>query len=202
MSLHEEGSAIHNPIQQLHSLLLEKHIDDADFVACYIILYVSQRYPNGFVCGRLNVPCVPSMDEDQLTTTTNANELSVLFPEAYLRKKVGSHWNVWLLMNRFNLKHIPSFVNTCLVHWKLGKRPLLLMTRVPTPMEVLLQQAEGMRVVTAFVELEQLQSTHKSLLSYMEGNVEHERDSLEFVVHDLKHMTHFAAAESHDEQGE
>jgi hypothetical protein len=75
------------------------------------------------------------------------------------------------------------------------------MHEIPTPMQVLKQQANGERVVTLFLNKSELLSKHVSKLNYMAGEIEHPRDALEFLLHDLKHMEHFINEEIYEEQG-
>jgi hypothetical protein len=91
-------------------------------------------------------------------------------------------------------------VNTTMVQWGLGNRPFVVMSVVPSPMEVLRQQAFGTRVVTVFLTEAELQVAHSSQLMYMHGAPTHSRDAFEFTLHDLKHMEHFCDEDSHLEQ--
>eukprot|EP00602_Paraphysomonas_sp_CaronLab_P005947 CAMPEP_0185035098 /NCGR_PEP_ID=MMETSP1103-20130426/25846_1 /TAXON_ID=36769 /ORGANISM="Paraphysomonas bandaiensis, Strain Caron Lab Isolate" /LENGTH=296 /DNA_ID=CAMNT_0027572023 /DNA_START=308 /DNA_END=1198 /DNA_ORIENTATION=+ len=78
--------------------------------------------------------------------------------------------------------------------------PVILMTEIPTPMEVLRMQADGNRVVTMFTSVEQLSTCHVAKLQYMAGDQLHSRDPFEFLVHDIKHMYHFKDQATYDEQ--
>ena len=84
--------------------------------------------------------------------------------------------------------------------WCAGKRPCVLLFRVPSPMEVLRQQAAGERVVTLFLTRAELSRRHSSQLVYMQGGQSHSKDPLEFTLHDLKHMEHFVNPDTHLEQ--
>jgi hypothetical protein len=115
-----------------------------------------------------------------------------------------SRISVIQIVNELQFKGIKhnatNFVNTCLVFWAMGLRPIQLMFHIPSPLSVLKQQASGQRVLTMFVSLSELGSSHLSPLAYMEGGLEHSRDALEFFVHDCKHMEHFACPDIHKEQ--
>jgi hypothetical protein len=79
----------------------------------------------------------------------------------------------------FGLKSTPLSVNRALLGWSAREYHLELMFRIPTPCEVLLQQKQGHRVVTAIID--------QRMKSYIMG----ERDALSFLMHDLIHANHF-----------
>lgn len=70
-------------------------------------------------------------------------------------------------------------------------RPFKLMFTIPSPMDVLRQQATGARVLTLFRTHNELSTTHKAMLYYMDGMQNHQKDSLEFLIHDMTHMEHY-----------
>ena len=76
----------------------------------------------------------------------------------------------------------------------------MLLFRIPSPMEVLRQQAAGERVVTLFLGREQLSRRHDAALVYMQGEQSHSKDPLEFLLHDLKHMENFVDPATYFEQ--
>lgn len=100
------------------------------------------------------------------------------------------------------IKHnVDNLFNKTLVGWALGLRLVKLLSFIPSPMQVLRQQAAGERVVTAFRELHDLSRTHVSRLTYMtNGSQSHARDPLAFLLHDFTHMEHFSAADAYAEQ--
>lgn len=94
-----------------------------------------------------------------------------------------------------------NYINKCIINWANGLRPAILLFHIPSPLEVLYQQANGQRVVTAFISLPELSRIHINTLNYMQnGENLHEKDSLEFLLHDLKHMEHFSDPIIHYEQ--
>eukprot|EP00667_Euglena_gracilis_P022375 EG_transcript_24879 len=105
------------------------------------------------------------------------------------------------LFNRLRIVQLQEFVHTSLVHWAMGRRPYRLLFHVPAPVEVLRMQAEGQRVITLLMEPDQLRRKHVSHLLYMrvagEGGAgepaapQHDRDALDFLLHDVKHMENF-----------
>lgn len=85
------------------------------------------------------------------------------------------------IFERFELKSTPAYVNTCLVSWAAGKRPLVLMTRVASVKELMTMQSEGRRCVTCFTGLE-LGTEWPD--PYPPHAV---KDSVHFLIHDLQH---------------
>ena len=73
-----------------------------------------------------------------------------------LAKVGGAGTTVLQLLSSFQLSNVPIFVNTCLCHWAAGLRPLILMTRVATPVELMKMQGEGRRCVTCFCAPDEL----------------------------------------------
>ena len=99
------------------------------------------------------------------------------------------------------IKHnTDNYINRSIVLWSLKMRPVRLLFHIPSPMEVLRQQAAGERVVTMFATMNQLSRTHNARLAYMRGMLNHAKDPLEFLVHDLKHMEGFVDPSTHVEQ--
>eukprot|EP01038_Epipyxis_sp_PR26KG_P005964 gene5964-8218_t len=100
--------------------------------------------------------------------------------------------DVFNLLSFANIKaNHDHFINKCIVEWSLGNRPIVLLNYIPTPIEVLRLQANGTRVVTMLTSYSELTSYHISKLSYMDGQLEHSKNTLEFLIHDIKHMEHF-----------
>lgn len=124
--------------------------------------------------------------------------LEILDPQ-YIQKKTGRMYDPNMsIISMFNclqfvgIKNNSSdFVNRNMVMWCLGQRPFVLLTHIPTPMEVLRMQAAGKRVVTMFLTKQELMSYHIAKLQYMSGQQQCRKDALDFLVHDLKHMDHF-----------
>lgn len=113
----------------------------------------------------------------------------------------------WSVMDVFNLcqfngikKNTNNYINISMILWCLNKRPFELLFYIPSPMQVLRQQAEGRRVITLFVSYEELLRKHQAMLYYMAGHDIHERDCFEFTLHDLKHMELFIHRDIHLEQ--
>jgi hypothetical protein len=131
--------------------------------------------------------------------------LEAMGGEDFLLKRLGpGKLTVFRIFNEGTLgalkKNTGDYINHCMSMWCAGKRPCVLLFRVPSPMEVLRQQAAGERVVTLFLTRAELSRRHSSQLVYMQGGQSHSKDPLEFTLHDLKHMEHFVNPDTHLEQ--
>jgi hypothetical protein len=123
-----------------------------------------------------------------------------MLDDQYIQKKTGSFYEPDIsVISVFNYLHLvgiknnsSNFVNRTMVMWCLGRRPFVLLTHIPSPMEVLRMQAAGQRVVTMFLTTQELMSYHVAKLQYMSGQQLCRKDALDFLVHDLKHMDHFS----------
>ena len=91
-------------------------------------------------------------------------------------------------------------MNRSIVLWALARLPFKLMFTIPTAMEVLQMQAAGERVITLFTQEQDLASQHTAKLHYMSGEQQHSRDALAFLIHDMKHMSHFSDPQLYKEQ--
>ena len=99
------------------------------------------------------------------------------------------------------LYQMPLYVNEVMVHWLQGNyTPLVLLHRIPTPLEVLHQQSNGDRAITLFLCEVGLSSLHVSPLAYMSGEKVHKKDALDFLVHDISHMNLFLNRDTYEEQ--
>jgi hypothetical protein len=217
-SLVEESKIIFPILQRYYLLYCEKQLASHDLVGIFILLYLSLRRKNKWSNGLL--PASILRPEDVTYDSISVHdipEVLELLNQKFLLKKLGSlsksdqtnsvtcsQIRVLDIFNRLNLIGLKNnsdlHVNRCLVFWSLGKRPVVLLHYIPSPMEVLSQQARGERVMTMFLKEEELAKCHVSTLTYMNGNVEHERDPLEFLTHDLKHMENFIDPVTHYEQ--
>lgn len=197
------------PIVTLFQDLYHKSlIKDYDYVGIFVLLYLSIRKPNGWSNGKLKIPIVENPTFDSITL--GQYELDKHFGCEYIAKKLKispekvKSLTVMDLLNTLQLVGVKNntdhYVNRAIVLWSQGSRPFLLLHHIPTPMEVLRQQARGERVVTLFNTKDDLSKPHTSKLTYMSGMQEHDRDPLEFLIHDLKHMEHYTDPETHYEQ--
>lgn len=151
-----------------------------------------------------------------------------LLDGAYLSKKLKleiheikiSHIYTKYTLNGIR-KNQDNYVNRQIVNWMVqekcqshnqGIRKPTLLFHIPNPMQVLEMQCHGTRVVTLFKERHELLNKHVSYLHYMGGQtavgsshsdaiIEHEKDALEFLLHDLKHFDNFIAASFYEQVG-
>ena len=201
------------PVIQAASIIHKAgDLSDYDFVGIYILALAAARRTSSWCTGRLKPwpGCLSLELGDSIALDRITGLIQLLGGIEFILKKLGSrHRNrVITVQDIFNELQLASIkhnkhgcsVNTSMVQWSLGKRPFVVMPVVPTPMEVLKQQADGMRVVTLFQTQAELAVVHTSQLLYMQGSPSHSRDALQFTLHDLQHMEHFCDQDSHFEQ--
>jgi hypothetical protein len=183
-----------------------------DLVGIYLLSLLSVRRPRAWCSGRLasEVATPSSIAAAGSSLIRDYPSLLAWLHPHYLCKKLGmlasdiDQLTVIDLFNQLRFSNVKDnsadYVNKCIVGWCLGSMPFQLMFYVPSSVEVLYQQSRGERVITIFTTEEELSLTHVSKLTYMSGNRCKERDPLEFALHDMKHMEHFVAADTHLEQ--
>lgn len=147
----------------------QKLLSGSDFVAAYILTYLSHRYPNNWLGSKKNSLKVSGVAWRDLPFTFEPNILKRLEGVETLNE----------IFANFALKSTPESVNRAVLEWSAGRYGLELMFRIPYPAEVLKQQKMGRRCVTAIVD--------QRLSTYILG----ERDALSFIMHDLIHADHF-----------
>jgi len=185
-------------------------LTDHDFVGVFLLCYMAIRRPGAWAGGPLATPFAAHGSSRTLSSIPG---LMVLLGEEYLERKLKQPANSIPVMAPFahlqfvgirkssKRAHAANFLNAAMVGWSLGQRPFRLMHSVPTPSQVLRQQAEGSRVVTLLWRPTELASRHEALLAYMgDGQRPHAMDAFEFLVHDIKHMENFLDPELHLEQ--
>ena len=147
----------------------QKLLSGSDFVASYLILYLSHRYPGNWLGAKKGNTKIPG---------TSWRDLPFDF-EPNIKKRLESFASLNDIFENFALKSTPLSVNRAILEWSKGHYGLELMFRIPAPSEVLNQQKHGRRCVTALVD--------KRISRYILG----ERDALSFTMHDLIHADHF-----------
>jgi hypothetical protein len=187
-------------------------LPDYDLVGIYILALAAARRAAAWCTGRLKPwPGCLSLELGSSVAVERVSGLSQLLGGfEFIHKKLGNRRRTGAItvQDIFNELQLASIkhnkngcsVNTTLVQWSLGKRPFVVMSSVPSPMEVLQQQADGTRVVTLFLTQDELATVQTSQLLYMHGSPNHSRDAFEFTLHDLQHMEHFCDEDSHFEQ--
>jgi len=210
VDLTSEADLVFPIISSVHELWERKEISSADLVGAFIIIVCAFRRPKAWLSGKLSQPVLNSEDfklcPESMRLSAVPSLLEVAGGLAYLSKKLGGVEDI-SIHRVFNecafsgiKKNTDEYINRCMSFWFAGKRPFVLLFRIPSPMEVLRQQAAGERVVTLFMTREQLGRRHEAALVYMEGDQRHSKDPLEFLLHDLKHMENFVDPSTHYEQ--
>lgn len=149
-----------------HSRWHEDEISDAAFAASYFLLWQMDRHGTRFASRNHrygNTPDHPLWREHLLAAHGRALDESLID---------------WLGDARF-FKIIPS-VPIALRSWVLGDWPLTLLTRIPSPLEVLDMQIQGTRPVTVISEFPR---AVQPVLGKANG--------FEFLIHDLEHAWKF-----------
>ena len=189
-------------------------MSDYDLVGVFILAYVAIRKRKSWCSGRMNPSLTSTLPPDAVQRQSYLLScipgLLDLLDFHYLKKKLqlssdSDVYNITIvsIFNQLQLSGIKKagkYINECIVSWACGLRPCVLMFRIPRPIEVLVQQSHGERVVTLFRKKEELCRFHVAMLYYMSGSEKHAKDPLEFIVHDLKHMENFIDSSTYLEQ--
>jgi hypothetical protein len=155
-----------SPFIDLHQ---SKKISDAEFVCSYILIFLSNRYPNTFLGAYKKTELIPGIKIKDLPFDFQKNIIKKIDPQMSLVDLFAQH----------SFKSTPYSVNRALVEWGKGNYGLELMFKIPKPLDVLKQQIMGRRCVTTISD--------ERLQNYILG----ERDALSFTMHDLIHADHF-----------
>ena len=209
-ALAAEAEALLPIVTAAHVLWEQGEASAADLAGAYILAACAWRRPRQWLAGPLKDGPMIARGQDtspprSLALAAVPALLEALGGEPFLRKKLGQgvELTVFGLFNEgaLNLKgNTGNYINRCMALWSAGQRPCRLLFRVPSPMQVLRQQAAGERVVTMFITRDDLGRRHTAKLVYMDGGHHHSKDPLEFTLHDLKHMEHFVHPDTHLEQ--
>jgi hypothetical protein len=208
LSAHAE--IVYPVIDICYRMFQSRKLSAFDLVGVYILAFLAVRRPKRWISGK--IPSKILRDEEFGSICSMELNCIPAFARlvdvGWLSRKIhklstGSDVTVCRIFNEFHfcgIKNKDFFINRCLLMWATGQRPVVLMFHIPSPKVVLDQQSRGERVVTMFVNKESLSKTHKSLLAYMDGNINHARDPLEFLLHDFQHMEHFVSQDIYYEQ--
>ena len=194
-----------------------QQLSDYDVVGIYLLLYLSIRRPRSWCGGPLSQSIVSKYNADTLLSPPVSIRvvdvpglIDALGGPEFLHRRLGGgdrleSVTVLDVFNELKIvgikKNGNDVANRCIVLWAYNRCPLCLMFRIPSPMDVLRQQARGQRVVTVFATMEGLSRHHTAMLSYMDGELKHARDAFEFTLHDLTHMEKFALdGDTYEEQ--
>lgn len=153
------------PFQELYT---SGELTQAEFTACYILLFLSHRFPGNWLGAK--------QSSNESSIKLKLKDLPFSF-EPNIQKRLPE--TLGEVFSQYTLKSTPLAVNRAVLEWANGRYGLELMFRIPRPEEVLDQQKRGRRCVTAIID--------SRLSTYILG----ERDALSFIMHDLIHADHF-----------
>ena len=220
----DEALTIEPILSHCCNLHREEKMSASDVVGVFILSYLGLRRKKSWSNGRLKSLMSTALTRNSTSTVTVPSSVELtsvpglldILCRAYVAKRMGRGSDDRVDIERFVgvtvlsifdglqlcgiKKNADDYVNRCLVGWAYGVRPCFLMFRIPSPLEVLKQQAEGKRVITMFVTQHDLRRRHIAMLYYMEGMQNHSKDALEFLLHDMKHMENFTDPATHLEQ--
>lgn len=145
------------------------NLTQADFTACYILVYLSHRFPKSWLGSLKSREKIPGTSWRSLPFTFEPNIVRRLADVDSLQE----------IFANFALKSTPLSVNRAILEWSYNNYKCELMFRIPSAREVLDQQKQGRRCVTTIID--------SRVSSYILG----ERDALSFTMHDLIHADHF-----------
>lgn len=133
-------------LQQIKQSWKSGQISDAQMALNFFVITHLEKYPRRSLAQYLN-----HYFEDQLFIPLDTD-----------------------VLERFQFKKIKEKALTCLQHWVKGDWPLVLQESIPSALQVLRLQAQGLRPVTMKIE-----KRFESIL--------HREDALDFFCHDLEH---------------
>lgn len=170
--LKEETEFILKKLQPFLKLYHSKNLTEVEFTACYIIIYLSHRFPGmwaGASQKKFNSNQYPGISWRELPFDFESNII----------KRFENTRSIFDIFTGFALKSTPLAVNRSMINWNQGSYHLKLMFHIPTPREVLSQQKFGKRCVTTTID--------NKISALILG----QRDALSFTMHDLIHADHF-----------
>ena len=197
-SLAEEAEAMAPRLAELEAALLRHEISECDFCGAYILSYCQQRAVQGSVL--LSKRKVPIELDEAIKGPAGGSDRCSVMPASQLpglrwserdARKLSQNPDITCgeLFRSWTINGVKPYVATCMANWAVGRRPLKLFLYIPSVERVLALQAQGRRVVTAFVKPERLRQLIER------------RDAFDFLTHDLKHMENFVASpEEYSEQ--
>lgn len=139
----------------------------------YILLFLRIRHPKNWLQKKNNF--TPLLNE-KLLLDIIPNEFNLTPWEKEKLKDLCAKD----LFAHYNLKGIPLAVNRTILNWARGDWKIELLTRIPSPRELLRMQVKNTRCIT-------LTTNHDEI----DRLVLSSRDPLSFVLHDLHHADHF-----------
>lgn len=176
-TLSSEGPVVAAKLAPFVELYTQGTLSAPEFAAVYIITYLTTRFPFHWF-GALQKEALCPTHNIQFTLG-ELKERGIHFEESVARR-FSPEMSLGDLLSQYALRGVPQSVNRAVLEWSTGKYSLVLMSRIPTPEEVLNQQRQSKRCVTAL-------NKESQLSKYVLG----ERDPLSFLMHDLIHADHF-----------
>lgn len=165
----KEAPEIIVKLTPFQDLLSSSKISEAEFVACYILIFLSYRFPGSWLGSKIGRRKIQGKAWRDLPFNFEPN----------IQRRLDEAQTLQDIFENYSLKSTPQAVNRAIVKWSDQNYKLELMFRIPKPNEVLVQQKQGRRCVTALVD--------QRISKYILG----ERDALSFTMHDLIHADHF-----------
>ena len=204
-----ERSPLHPHAEILHSLLASWiDLSATDKSASFILAALSLRTNGKWAVGKVGVNNTINTTSQPKDTSLSISQVPNLLTYLKMTKNIlkwcsaDSVEDLTLrnIFTNIRLRGCKPPTNRGICGWYNGTRPLVLLHHIPSPNEVLEQQAFGRRVVTLFLKQNELEKNHVSPLAYMDGNHSHARDALDFLIHDLSHIELFCDATTYVEQ--
>ena len=165
----KEAPIIQARLAPFHDLFSSSQITQADFTACYLIVFLSYRFPGTWPGAKKN---------SEVLSGINWRDLPFEFEKNVLERLKDTN-SLTEIFTNFALKSTPLAVNRAILEWSYGNYKLEQMFRIPGPREVLNQQKLGRRCVTTLLD------------NRISRLILNERDALSFTMHDLIHADHF-----------
>jgi hypothetical protein len=223
-NLATEASRVQPILTYCETLYENGQLSPSDLAGIFILSYLGLRRSKSWSNGCLKKLISGSLTSTSCTSSSRPSSIEIssvpglldILDESYVTKRIMKVYTnsldedgipkvtVLSIFDGLQLRGIKNnaddYVNRCVVNWAYGFRPCCLMFRIPSPLEVLIQQSNGSRVITLFLTRQELEKKHVSMLYYMDGMQNHAKDSFEFLLHDMKHMENFKDTSIHNEQ--
>jgi hypothetical protein len=218
-----EASRVQPILSHCETLYHSGEMSPSDLAGIFILSFLGLRRSKSWSNGSLKKLISESLTSTTYNSSSRPSSIEIasvpglldILDESYVKKRIMKAYKnssedgipkvtVLSIFDGLQLRGIKNnaddYVNRCLVNWAYGFRPCCLMFRIPSPLEVLIQQSNGSRVITLFLTRPELERKHVSMLYYMDGMQNHAKDSFEFLLHDMKHMENFKDTSIHLEQ--
>mgnify|MGYP001615970183 CR=1 FL=1 len=160
--LAHEAADFRKPLQSLQSVRRAGQLSDAEFTACFVLLFSARRaYGEAWRDNRRCAKLVAMLSWIDNETTPAMDMLPAT-------------------LSRLQLPGMPGMIFSVLCDWLKGSIGLKLVAYATTAADMLAAQAEGWRYITVDLDAAQRGET-----------VEDKRDAFEFALHDLGHAWAF-----------